>query len=69
MKANSRKLSDQDVEEWSQGLLASGPKDEVTRQRFQGRLQEIATKRGVAISSLPSVTTWVEVIELDEERL
>lgn len=69
VKANSRTLSDQDVMQWSQGLLAAGPKDDATRQRFQDRLQEIATKRGVSVSALPSVTTWADVIELDEERL
>ena len=69
VKANSRKPSDQEVAQWSQGLLAAGPKDEAARQRFQDRLQEIATKRGVVVSSLPSVTTWAEVIELDEARL
>lgn len=69
VKANSRTLSDQDVMQWSQGLLAAGPKDDATRQRFHGRLQEIATKRGVSVSALPSVTTWADVIELDEERL
>ena len=69
VRTNGRKLSDQEVAQWSQGLLASGPKDDATRQRFQGRLQDIATKRGVAVSSLPSVTTWADVIELDEDRL
>lgn len=69
VKANGRKPSDQEITQWSQGLLASGPKDEVARQRFQGRLQDVATKRGVAVSSLPSVATWVDVIELDEDRL
>ena len=69
VKANGRKPSDQEITQWSQGLLASGPKDEVARQRFQGRLQDVATKRGVAGSSLPSVSTWVDVIELDEDRL
>ncbi len=69
VKVNSRKLSDQESAQWSQGLLAAGPKDEATRQRFHGRLEEIATKRGVAVSSLPPVTTWVDVIELDEERM
>jgi hypothetical protein len=68
-KANGRKPSDQEIAQWSQGLLASGPKDDAARQRFQGRLQEVATKRGVAVSSLPSVTTWADVIELDEERM
>jgi hypothetical protein len=69
VKANSRKSSDLEITQWSQALLASGPKDDAARQRFQGRLKDIATKRGVTVSSLPSVTTWVDVIELDEERL
>lgn len=69
VKATSRNPSDQEITQWSQGLLASGPKDEAARQRFQGRLQEIATKRRASVSSLPSVTTWADVIELDEGRL
>jgi hypothetical protein len=69
VKANSRKPSDQEIAEWSQGLLASGPKDDAARQRFQGRLQGIGTKRGVPVASLPLVQTWADVIELDEERL
>ena len=68
-KANSRKPSDQEIAQWSQGLLSSGPKDDAARQRFQGRLQGIASKRGVPVASLPSVHTWADVIELDEERL
>ena len=54
VKAKSRKLSDPEIAQWSQGLLSSGPKDDAARQRFQGRLQEVATKRGVSVSSLPS---------------
>ena len=69
VKANSRKLSDQEIAQWSQGLLSSGPKDDAARQRFQGRLQDIAAKRGVLVSSLPPVQAWADVIELDEERL
>ena len=69
VKGNGRKPSEQEIAQWTQALLASGPKDEAARQRFQGRLKDIATKRGVTVSSLPSVTTWVDVIELDEERL
>lgn len=69
VKANSRKPSEQEIVQWSQGLLSSGPKDDAARQRFQGRLQEVATKRAVAVSSLPSVSTWADVIELDEGRL
>jgi hypothetical protein len=69
VKVNGSKPSDQEIAQWTQGLLASGPKDEAARGRFQGRLQEIASKRGVPVSSLPSVTTWADVIELDEGRL
>lgn len=69
VKVNGRKPSEQEIAQWTQALLASGPKDDAARQRFQGRLEDIATKRGVAVSSLPSVTTWADVIELDEERL
>lgn len=69
VRGNGRKPSDQEVAQWSQGLLAAGPKDEAARQRFHERLEEIASKRGVSISSLPSVTTWADVIELDEGRL
>lgn len=69
VRGNGRKPSDQEVVQWSQGLLAAGPKDEAARQRFHERLEEIASKRGVSISSLPSVTTWADVIELDEGRL
>ena len=69
VKTNSRKPSDQEIAQWSQDLLSSGPKDDAARQRFQGRLQDIATKRGVLVSSLPTVHTWADVIEVDEERL
>ncbi len=69
VKGGGRKPADEEIQQWSKNLLASGPKDDATRQRFQGRLQDIATKRGVVVSSLPSVTTWADVIELDEARL
>ena len=69
VKANSRKLSEQEIAQWSQGILTSGPKDDSARQRFQGRLQEVATTRGVPVSSLPPVSTWADVIEIDEGRL
>lgn len=69
VKTNGRKPSDEEITQWSKNLLASGPKDDATRQRFQGRLQDIATKRGVSVDSLSSVTTWADVIELDEERM
>jgi hypothetical protein len=67
--SHGRKPSEQEIAQWSKNLLSSGPKDDAARQRFQGRLQDIATKRGVSVSSLPLVTTWADVIELDEGRM
>jgi hypothetical protein len=69
VKANSRKLSEPEIAQWSQGLLSSSPKDDAARQRFQGRLHDIATKRGVPVASLPPVSTWADVIEIDEGRM
>jgi hypothetical protein len=58
-----------DIAQWNDMLLSSRPKDDAAYQRFQGRLQEIAAKRGVPASALPPVSTWADVIELDEERM
>ena len=69
VRTHGRKPSEQEIAQWSKNLLSSGPKDDAARQRFQGRLQEIATKRSVAVSSLPPVSTWADVIELDEGRM
>ena len=69
VNANGRNPSDEEIIQWSKNLIASSPKDDAARQRFQGRLEEIATKRSVSISSLTPVTTWADVIELDEERM
>jgi hypothetical protein len=69
VRANGRRHSDEEIAQWSKGLLAGGPKDEAAKQRFQGRVQDIALKRGVPLASLPHVTTWADVIELDEGRM
>lgn len=69
VRTHGRKHSDEEIAQWSTGLLAGGPKDDAAKQRFQGRVQDIATKRGVPLTSLPPVTTWADVIELDEERM
>ena len=69
VKDHSRKPSEQEILQWSRDLLSSGPKDDAARQRFQGRLEDIAMKRGISVSALFPVQTWADVIELDEERL
>jgi hypothetical protein len=69
VRTHGRKPSEQEIAQWSKNLLSSGPKDDAARQRFQGRLKDIATKRGVSVASLPPVSTWADIIELDEERM
>ena len=69
VRAHGRNVSDQEIIQWSKNLLSSGPKDDAAQQRFQGRLQDIATKRAVPVGSLPPVSTWADVIELDEGRM
>jgi hypothetical protein len=68
-QAHGGSRTPEEIAQWSHMLLSSGPKDDSARQRFQGRLHDIAGKRGVSVSALPAVSTWAEVIELDEERL
>lgn len=69
VKANGKQVTEGEVRFFSENLLKSEPKDEAARQRFQGRLEEIAAKRGVSVSSLPAVSTWADAIELDEGRI
>ena len=66
--AHGKTRTPEEIEQWNHILLSSRPKDDAARQRFQGRLQDIASKRGVPVGSLPLVSTWADVIELDEER-
>ena len=67
--ANGKKVTEAEVRFFTRNLLRAKPEDDAAHQRFQGRLQGIATKRGVLVSSLPPVHTWADVIELDEGRL
>ena len=69
IRHHGRQVTDSEISEWTEGLLARAPMDEAARRRFQGRLDDIARKRGLPVESLPRVTTWADVIEVDEERL
>ncbi|MDH4098475.1 MAG: DUF5069 domain-containing protein [Nitrospira sp.] len=69
VQANGKSVTDAEIRLFSRNLLKAGPKDDEIRQRFQSRLEDIAAKRGVPVGSLPLVTTWADVIELDEDRL
>ncbi|TKB78632.1 MAG: DUF5069 domain-containing protein [Nitrospira sp.] len=67
--AHGRRPSVEEARQWNERILTGGPKDEGTRQRFQSRLVEVAAKRGVPVTALPSASTWVDIIELDEGRM
>ena len=69
VQTHGQQRTPEEIEQWNHILLSSRPKDDAARQRFQGRLQDIAAKRGVPATALPAVSTWAEVIELDEERI
>jgi hypothetical protein len=69
VKANGKPVTDAEIRLFSRNLLKAEPKDDESRLRFQGRLQEIAVKRRVPVSALPPVSTWADVIELDEGRM
>jgi hypothetical protein len=64
-----RNRSPEEIAQWNQRIETSGPMDEAGRARFQRRLEDVAHKRGVSVSTLPHITTWTDVIELDEDRL
>lgn len=69
VKANGKAVSEAEARLFTRNLLSAKPGDDEGRQRFQGRLQDVAAKRGVPVSSLPPASTWVDAIELDEERM
>src|SRR5574339_9090 len=57
-QAHGQSRSPEEIVQWNTMLMSSRPKDDAARQRFQGRLHEIAVKRGVPVTALPAVTTW-----------
>ncbi len=69
VKAQARPFTDEDIRQWNERILNGGPKDEASRLRFQARRAEIAAKLGVLVEQLPRAATWVDIIELDEERM
>ena len=69
VKAHAKPLTDEDLRQWNERILQSGPQDDGARQRFQSRLAGVAAKRGVPVETLPPASTWVDIIELDEDRL
>lgn len=69
VKANGKALTDEEKAEWNEMVLTGGPKNDEAKQRFNSRVEVVAKKRGVSVDQLPKVATWVDCIELDEDRM
>jgi hypothetical protein len=69
VRGRARQPSDEDLWRWNERIRTGGPKDDAARERFARRLAEVAQKRRVAVAELPRVTTWADLIDLDEGRL
>ncbi|MEO7863782.1 MAG: DUF5069 domain-containing protein [Nitrospirales bacterium] len=69
VKSNGKSLSEEEKAEWNNMVLTGKPQNEQTQQRYHSLLEGVATKRGISVDQLPKVSTWVDVIELEEERM
>jgi hypothetical protein len=67
--AHMRSRSLEEIAQWNQRIRTSGPQDDGAKARFQKRLEDVAQKRGVPVSTLPLIATWADLIDLDEGRL
>ena len=69
VQANGKALTDEEKAEWNNMVLTFGPKAPMAQQAFDKNLAAIAQKRGVSVEQLPSIKTWFELIEHDEDRM
>ena len=69
VQANGKALTDEEKAEWNNMVLTFGPKAPMAQQAFDKNLAAIAQKRGVTVEQLPSIKTWFELIEHDENRM
>ncbi len=64
-----KNLTEEERAQWNDMVLKGRPKNEGAQQRFQARLAELAAQRGMTIEDLPTASTWVDIIEIDEGRM
>ncbi len=69
VKSNGKILSDEEKAQWNTMVLTFGPKNEQAQKAFDSCMAGLAQKRGVSVERLPKITTWVELIEHDEDRM
>ncbi len=61
LQKRCKRLSEQEIQAWNQMFLKCSPEDDEEKARFIKMRQEIAPERS-------DVTTWVDLLELDEGR-
>lgn len=69
VRAQMTTRTQEELAGWNERIETSGPMDDTAKRRFQQRLEDVAKKRGVSVATLPHVTAWSDLIELDEDRL
>ncbi|MGB0910319.1 MAG: DUF5069 domain-containing protein [Nitrospirales bacterium] len=69
VRSKGKAVSHDEREEWNNKVLTGTPQNEQAQQRFNGLVEALAQNRGVQVDQLPTLTTWVDVIECDEGRL
>ena len=69
IEARGKALTDDERTRWNDMVLKGGPKNEQAQQRFNEKLENLATTRGVSVDQLPKLSTWIDIIECDEGRI
>jgi hypothetical protein len=69
IRANGKALTEQETIGWNKMVHTGKPQNELVQQRFDTLLDEVARKRGVSVDQLPTVSTWADLIDLDEDRM
>lgn len=66
---NAKPLTDEEKAQWNTMVREGEPKNDMAQGRFDALIAGVAKKRGVPIEQLPTITKWIDAIDLDEERL
>lgn len=69
VKTNGKAMTDEEKAEWNNMVLTFGPKTEMAQKVFDNNKAALAKKRGVSVEELSHITTWISLIDHDENRM
>ena len=69
VKTNGKAMTDEEKAEWNNMVLTFGPKTEMAQKVFDNNKASLAKKRGVSVEELSHITTWISLIDHDENRM